>query len=60
MIFVEVCWVWKVEYGILFCKIIFFFEGEEESGLLFFVFFMKENVEELKFDIVLICDIGLF
>ncbi|PSL20485.1 M20/M25/M40 family metallo-hydrolase [Shimia abyssi] len=60
MTFVEACRAWKAEYGVLPCKITFFFEGEEESGSPSLVPFMQENTEELTTDIALICDTGLF
>ena len=60
MTFVEACRAWKSQYGTLPCKITFFFEGEEESGSPSLVPFMQENAEELKSDIALICDTGLF
>lgn len=60
MTFIEACRAWKAEYGSLPCKITFFFEGEEESGSPSLVPFMEENAEELKSDIALICDTGLF
>ena len=60
MTFVEACRAWIAENGALPCKITFFFEGEEESGSPSLVPFMKENADELKTDIALICDTGLF
>ncbi|MGY9046629.1 hypothetical protein P775_08610 [Puniceibacterium antarcticum] len=60
MTFVEACRAWKAVNGSLPCKITFFFEGEEESGSPSLVPFMQENAEELKSDIALICDTGLF
>ena len=60
MTFVEACRAWKAEHGTLPCKITFFFEGEEESGSPSLVPFLEENAEELKTDIALICDTGLF
>ncbi|SNR42902.1 M20/M25/M40 family metallo-hydrolase [Puniceibacterium sediminis] len=60
MTFVEACRAWKAVNGTLPCKITFIFEGEEESGSPSLVPFMKENAEELKSDIALICDTGLF
>ncbi|MCK0148692.1 M20/M25/M40 family metallo-hydrolase [Marivita sp. S6314] len=60
MTFVEACRAWKAEHGTLPCKITFFFEGEEESGSPSLVPFLKENADELKSDIALICDTGLF
>lgn len=60
MTFVEACRAWKAEHGSLPCKITFFLEGEEESGSPSLVPFMKENADELKCDLALICDTGMF
>jgi len=60
MTFVEACRAWKVVHGSLPAKISLFFEGEEESGSPSLVPFMQENAEELKADVALICDTGLF
>lgn len=60
MTFVEACRAWKAEHGTLPCKITFFFEGEEESGSPSLIPFLKENADELKADIALICDTGLY
>ena len=60
MTFVEACRMWKAEHGTLPCKITFFFEGEEESGSPSLIPFMEENADELKSDVALICDTGLF
>ncbi|MDA7424148.1 M20/M25/M40 family metallo-hydrolase [Thalassococcus lentus] len=60
MTFVEACRTWKAEHGTLPCRITFFFEGEEESGSPSLIPFLKENADELKADIALICDTGLF
>jgi acetylornithine deacetylase/succinyl-diaminopimelate desuccinylase-like protein len=60
MTFVEACRAWKVVHGSLPAKISLFFEGEEESGSPSLVPFMQENAAELKADIALICDTGLF
>lgn len=60
MTFIEACRAWKSVHGALPVKITFFFEGEEESGSPSLVPFMQENAEELKADIALICDTGLF
>ena len=60
MTFVEACRAWKVVHGSLPAKISLFFEGEEESGSPSLVPFMRENADELKADIALICDTGLF
>lgn len=60
MTFVEACRAWKAETGRLPCKLTFFLEGEEESGSPSLVPFMTENADELKADLALICDTGLF
>ncbi|EPX80395.1 M20/M25/M40 family metallo-hydrolase [Salipiger mucosus] len=60
MTFVEACRAYHAVHGVMPCKITFFFEGEEESGSPSLIPFMKENAEELKADLALICDTGLF
>lgn len=60
MTFVEACRAWKEIHGSFPCKITFFFEGEEESGSPSLIPFLNENAQELKADIALICDTGLF
>ena len=60
MTFIEACRAWKAINGALPCKLTFFLEGEEESGSPSLVPFMRENADELKSDLALICDTGLF
>ncbi|MEM6636389.1 MAG: M20/M25/M40 family metallo-hydrolase [Pseudomonadota bacterium] len=60
MTFVEACRAWKAEHGSLPARITLLFEGEEESGSPSLVPFMKANADELKCDLALICDTGLF
>ena len=60
MTFVEACRAWKNAHGKLPIKISIFFEGEEESGSPSLIPFMKENAKELKSDLTLICDTGLY
>ena len=60
MTFIEACRAWKAENGALPCRITFFFEGEEESGSPSLVPFMEDHAEELKSDLALICDTGMF
>ena len=60
MTFIEACRAWKAVNGKLNCKLTFFLEGEEESGSPSLVPFMKENADELRADVALICDTGLF
>jgi acetylornithine deacetylase/succinyl-diaminopimelate desuccinylase-like protein len=60
MTFVEACRAWIAVEGKLPCRITFFLEGEEESGSPSLVPFLKENAEEVRADLALICDTGLF
>lgn len=60
MTFVEACRAWLAVHGSLPCRITFMFEGEEESGSPSLVPFMHENADELRADVALICDTGLF
>ena len=60
MTFVEACRAWKAEHGTLPCKITLFFEGEEESGSPSLIPYLQEHGEELKADVALICDTGLY
>ena len=60
MTFVEACRAWKMVHGSLPCQITFLFEGEEESGSPSLVPFMEGNSDELKADLALICDTGMF
>ncbi|MBY6090063.1 M20/M25/M40 family metallo-hydrolase [Maritimibacter alkaliphilus] len=60
MTFVEACRAWAAETGTLPCRVTFFFEGEEESGSPSLIPYMKAHAEELKADLALICDTGLF
>ncbi|MCJ8140225.1 M20/M25/M40 family metallo-hydrolase [Falsirhodobacter halotolerans] len=60
MTFIEACRAWKAVHGTLPGRITIFLEGEEESGSPSLIPFMKENADELRADIALICDTGLF
>lgn len=60
MTFVEACRAWKAVHGTLPGKLTIFFEGEEESGSPSLIPFMQENAAELRADIALICDTGMF
>jgi len=60
MTFVEAMRAWVAEHGALPCKITIFLEGEEESGSPSLVPFMKENADELKADLALICDTTMY
>jgi acetylornithine deacetylase/succinyl-diaminopimelate desuccinylase-like protein len=60
MTFIEACRSYKAVNGALPANVSLFFEGEEESGSPSLVPFMEANSDELKADIALICDTGLF
>ncbi len=60
MTFVEACRAWKAVYGQLPGRLSFFFEGEEESGSPSLVPFLQDNADELRADLALICDTGMF
>ncbi len=60
MTFLEALRAWKAVEGDWPCQITVFLEGEEESGSPSLVPFMKEHAEELKADVAMICDTGLF
>ncbi len=60
MTFVEACRAWIAVHGALPARVSFLFEGEEESGSPSLVPFMEANANELRADLALICDTGLF
>jgi acetylornithine deacetylase/succinyl-diaminopimelate desuccinylase-like protein len=60
MTFLEALRAWQAVHGSLPGKLTIFLEGEEESGSPSLIPFMQENAAELKADIALICDTGLF
>ena len=60
MTFLEACRAWRAEHGTLPCRLTIFLEGEEESGSPSLIPFMQENSDELRADVALICDTGLF
>ena len=60
MTFLEACRAWKAVHGTLPCRLTIFLEGEEESGSPSLIPFMTENAAELRADLALICDTGLF
>ena len=60
MTFLEACRAWKAVHGTLPCKLTIFLEGEEESGSPSLIPFLQANAAELKAEVALICDTGLF
>jgi acetylornithine deacetylase/succinyl-diaminopimelate desuccinylase-like protein len=59
MTFIEACRAFK-ETGGLPCHITFFLEGEEETGSPSLPAFLAENAAELKADMALVCDTGMW
>jgi acetylornithine deacetylase/succinyl-diaminopimelate desuccinylase-like protein len=59
MTFVEACRAFK-ETGGVPCNITFFLEGEEETGSPSLPAFLAENTAELKADVALVCDTGMW
>jgi acetylornithine deacetylase/succinyl-diaminopimelate desuccinylase-like protein len=60
MTFVEACRAWKAETGSLPLNVSILFEGEEESGSASLEPFLKENADELRSDVALVCDTGMW
>lgn len=60
MTFVEACRAWIAVNGALPCDVTFLFEGEEESGSPSLVPYMEAHKDDLRADLALICDTGLF
>ena len=59
MTFIEACRAFR-ETGGLPCHITFFLEGEEETGSPSLPAFLAENAAELKADLALVCDTGMW
>lgn len=59
MTFLEACRAWK-ESGGLPCQVSILLEGEEESGSASLPEFLAANKAELKADIMLVCDTGMW
>ena len=60
MTFLEACRAWKAVTGKLPCRITILFEGEEESGSPSLIPFLEANADELRAEVALICDTGLY
>jgi acetylornithine deacetylase/succinyl-diaminopimelate desuccinylase-like protein len=60
MTFIEACRAWKAVHGSLPIPVSVMIEGEEESGGEHLPGFMAEHADELRADIGLICDTGMF
>jgi acetylornithine deacetylase/succinyl-diaminopimelate desuccinylase-like protein len=60
MTFVEACRAYKAVTGSLPLPITMMIEGEEECGSKHLFGFVKENTEELKQDLALVCDTSMW
>jgi acetylornithine deacetylase/succinyl-diaminopimelate desuccinylase-like protein len=60
MTFVEAVRAWKAVTGKLPIRVTMLLEGEEESGSTNLKPFLKANAAELKADIALVCDTGMW
>lgn len=60
MTFVEACRAWKAVTGSLPIDITFMVEGAEEDGSKFLPEFIAANKDELKTDLALVCDTGMW
>ncbi|MDP3264534.1 MAG: M20/M25/M40 family metallo-hydrolase [Tabrizicola sp.] len=60
MTFIEACRAWRDVHGSLPGKLTIFLEGEEESGSPSLIPFLREHAAELRADLALICDTGMF
>jgi len=60
MTFVEACRAWIAEHGSLPIQVSFLLEGEEESGSPSLVPYLTEKGDDLKADLAMICDTGMF
>lgn len=60
MTFVEAFRAWKTVHGALPSDLVLLFEGEEESGSPSLQPFLRENAAELRADLAMICDTGLY
>ncbi|MEM9049238.1 MAG: M20/M25/M40 family metallo-hydrolase [Pseudomonadota bacterium] len=60
MTFVEACRAYKAVTGALPGRLSVLLEGEEESGSASLVPFLEENAAELRADLALVCDTGMW
>jgi acetylornithine deacetylase/succinyl-diaminopimelate desuccinylase-like protein len=60
MTFIEACRAWKAMTGELPVAVTLLIEGAEEDGSKFLPEFVAANRDELKADVVLVCDTGMW
>ena len=60
MTFLEACRAWKAEAGRLPCRVTVVLEGEEESGGENLPPFLEEHAADLRADLALVCDTGMW
>ena len=60
MTFLEALRAWRAVHGTLPCRLTVLLEGEEESGSPSLVPFLRAHAADLRADLALICDTGLF
>jgi acetylornithine deacetylase/succinyl-diaminopimelate desuccinylase-like protein len=60
MTFIEACRAWKAVHGSFPIGITFLIEGAEEDGSKKLPEFVQANKDELKADVVLVCDTGMW
>ena len=60
MTFVEACRAWKAVTGTLPVPVTILLEGEEESGGVNLPPFLDANADELRADVAMICDTGMW
>ena len=60
MTLVETCRAWKSVHGTLPAGLTLIFEGEEESGSPNLAPFLRDNADELRASLALICDTGMY
>jgi acetylornithine deacetylase/succinyl-diaminopimelate desuccinylase-like protein len=60
MTFIEACRAWKATAGELPVGVTLLIEGAEEDGSKFLPEFVAANRDELKADVVLVCDTGMW
>jgi acetylornithine deacetylase/succinyl-diaminopimelate desuccinylase-like protein len=58
--FIEACRAWKAVTGRLPIKVSMLFEGEEESGSASLGPFLRETADELRADVMMVCDTDMW